>query len=83
MAGRIYVGVISLHSGEVFRSTTTPTWETHPYTYTIGPFRTIRGAKAMLWYGPCNPHIQCVADAERIGKKYAKELRTMGKGIKA
>lgn len=38
------------------------------YMYSIGPFRTRRGADFMAAYGANNPHCQCVADAERLAK---------------
>lgn len=40
----------------------------------IGPFRTVRGAAFMAEYGRGNPHVQCVADAERLGRLYAHTL---------
>jgi hypothetical protein len=73
---KIYVG---LKPGfqEIFRSETEPTPQTHTYNACIGPFRTVRGAKAMIHYGHSNnPHIRCVRDAERIGKKYADDLKS-------
>jgi len=81
MASRIYVGIRSVCKGEVFRSTIEPTMSTHgdTFAYIIGPFRTIQGAKAMLHYGPMNPHIQCVSDAEKVGRKYVQNLASMGK----
>jgi hypothetical protein len=61
---------------ERFNSDTTPTFQSHGerFDYVIGPFRTVRGLKAMAQWGNNNPHIRCVADAERIGKLYAHEL---------
>ena len=41
-----------------------------PYLGVIGPFVTKRGADFMVKYGRGNPHIRCVADAERIARKY-------------
>ena len=41
----------------------------HLYSYAIGPFRTMRGAEYMRDYGANNPHLQTVADAERIARK--------------
>ena len=46
----------------------TPTPESHPYQVVIGPFRTKRGAAFMATFGAGNPHVLCVADAERIAK---------------
>lgn len=73
MQTRPYVGIDSDGFRFVFRSPTAPTWETHAYKFAacIGPFRTVRGADFCAKYGKGNPHIQCVADAERIAKLYA------------
>lgn len=60
-------------SREVFRSATTPTHETHGQTYKMvtGPFKTLRAARFMaVCQDGSNPHLQTVADAERISKKY-------------
>lgn len=59
---------------EVFRFAGTPTVESHGdrFNAVIGPFRTKRAAIFMRDYGQNNPHIQCVADAERIAKKYER-----------
>ena len=76
----IYVGHKSGdRKREVFRSDATPTEQSHGEQYfaVTGPFRTVRGAKALTHYGNGNPHIQGVSDAERIGKKYANELKRM------
>ncbi len=78
MSSRLYVGVkVSAFTLEgqqtgnvrtVFRSPSVPTVSTHGtlYNYCIGPFRTKRGADFMANYGGNNPHLQTVADAERI-----------------
>lgn len=57
-------------------SPTIPTFQSHgnQFDCMVGPFRTVRGLKAMIKWGRNNPHMQTVADAERIGKKYAHEL---------
>lgn len=76
MKDRIWVGR-GKGKHEIFRAATNPTQESHGalYNAAIGPFKTLRGAKAMLHYGRYgNPHIQCVADAERIGLQHADEL---------
>lgn len=67
---RIYVGVKGT-SREVFRSVSTPTQKSHgeKYAAVIGPFRTVGGAKVMAQYGRNNPHLQTVADAERMAKQ--------------
>lgn len=72
---KIYVGVKTGGKREVFRSTVTPTRETHgrEYDYAIGPFRTKEGAAAMAVYGRGNPHIQTVSDAERLALQWKKE----------
>lgn len=67
---KIYVGVKSGKS-TVFKCFYTPTQKSHGsrYTYVIGPFDTMRGAKYMADYGRGNPHLQTVADAERLSKR--------------
>ncbi len=64
-----YCGMKS-NGREVFRCAQTPTRTTHGAHYwaVIGPFRTKRGAQFMADYGRNNPHLQTVADAERIAK---------------
>jgi hypothetical protein len=75
MSRRLYVGLVrdSLQ-GQVFRTPAVPTPETHGKLYAgvIGPFRTRRGADWMAdpVKGRLNPHCRCVADAERLAKKY-------------
>jgi hypothetical protein len=66
---KIYVGCCG-SVREVFRSQDTPTAQTHghQYNYAIGPFRTVRAAQFMALHGYNNPHLRCVADAERISK---------------
>ena len=73
MQTRYYVGCTTEGYYEVFRATSTPTRESHgnKYAAVIGPFDTKRGAVFMAKYGKGNPHCQCVADAERLGKRYA------------
>jgi hypothetical protein len=77
MKSKLYVGIpISDNpSGELFRSPTVPTFDSHGklYRYVIGPFRTKRGAEWMAdpVKGRNNPHCRCVADAEKLAKKYA------------
>ena len=57
---------------EVFHAQWTPTQELWGDTYAavVGPFRTKRGATFMAEHGAGNPHLQTVADAERIAKEY-------------
>jgi len=68
---KIYLGY-NQGKREIFRAASIPTEATHgdKYAAVVGPFRTIRGARFMRDYGQGNPHCQCVADAERLGKKY-------------
>ncbi len=75
---RIFVGYAK-HFRGVLRSDSIPTEETHGhlYKYVTGPFKTVRGAKAMVHYGENNPHCQTVADAERLGRKYADILDSL------
>lgn len=58
---------------EVFRFNAEPTGGTHggKYTYAIGPFRTVRGARFMASFGQNNPHCQSVGDAERLAQRLA------------
>jgi hypothetical protein len=75
MRTKLYVGRIANKPSVVFRSATTPTFESHGslYNCVIGPFRTRRGADWMAdpQKGQNNPHCRCVADAERLASKYA------------
>lgn len=65
---KIYVGLLSDGSRVAFRNVETPTFATHGdrYAAVIGPFRTARGARFMRDHGKGNPHVQTVADAERL-----------------
>ncbi len=78
---KLYLGWLTTGGQEIFRSENLPQIATHgdKYKFVVGPFRTLTGAKAMLHYGDNNPHMQCVSDAEKIGKKYKEELSRMGK----
>ena len=71
---RYHVGVKANGKREVFRAKGEPTQATHgaTYNYCIGPFRSKRGAGIMAAWGHNNPHLQTVADAERMAK-HAKE----------
>ena len=71
MRTKLYVGLTldCTARRQVFRSATTPTEASHGKLYgaVIGPFRTRRGADFMAMYGGSNnPHLCCVADAERL-----------------
>lgn len=65
-----YVGIKKDSSREVVQSSDGPTQELygHLYSAVIGPFRTQRGARFMAEHGANNPHVQTVADAERIAR---------------
>ena len=54
----------------LFRSSTTPTEETHGHLYTavIGPFKSKVGASYFARYGRNNPHIRTADDAERLAR---------------
>ncbi len=71
-APRIYVGM-KVGNWAVFRSAAVPTEESHGEVFNavMGPFRTLRAARFTVKHGKGNPHIQTVADAERIARKYA------------
>lgn len=69
MASRIYVGHKAGSGRVVFRSPETPTPEAFPqFGAVVGPFRTMRAALLSADTYP-NPHIRCVADAERIARE--------------
>jgi len=65
---KIYLGCGA--SREIFKSGTTPTFAKYGkvYSYVIGPFKTMRGARFMRDYGKGNPHCQTVNDAERLAR---------------
>jgi hypothetical protein len=72
MRERIYVGCNNGGTTrEVFRSATEPTAASHGdrYAAVIGPFRTRRAAAFLIAGGWNNPHVQQVADAERIAAR--------------
>ncbi len=71
MKERIYLGVSGCRPREVFRYKGTPTQESHGdrYAAVIGPFRTMRAARFMAECGQGNPHLQTVADAERLAPR--------------
>ena len=73
---RYYVGLlVKGNTLQVFRASSTPTQTSHgsKYRYSIGPFRTKAGAEVMARYGRGNPHLQTVAEAEKMAKRI-KEL---------
>lgn len=67
---RIYVGLNGLRR-VVFHANAAPTFASHGHLFNavIGPFATKRGAEFMARHGQGNPHVQCVADAERIASR--------------
>ena len=69
---RMYVGYSTIRNiREVFTANNEPTQVTHGdrYMAVVGPFKTIRAANFMVVHGVNNPHLQTVADAERISKE--------------
>jgi len=77
---RWYVGYKTYRGGltrrEAFKAEIEPTQETHGVQYSAvwGPFRTKRGAEfGASWRAVNNPHVQTVADAERIAKELEAE----------
>jgi hypothetical protein len=70
MKNKIYVGFIAGQRPVIFRSEIEPTHESHGHLYnaSMGPFRTLRGARFMRNYGIGNPHARTVNDCERLGK---------------
>lgn len=65
---RYYVGCRGMLR-EAFRSSETPTKNSHPqYLAVIGPFRSIGGVRVKLAGGLNNPHTTTVADCERIAR---------------
>jgi hypothetical protein len=71
MRRKYYVGIRPGAQRAVFyMAVLAPTPELCPqYSAVIGPFRTKRGAQFMAEHGAGNPHVQCVADAERIARE--------------
>ena len=65
-----YVGHKKGMKLEAFRSASVPTLESHGslYVAVVGPFRTSRAAHWAEKYGANNPHLRCVADAEKLSK---------------
>lgn len=68
---RIYVGIRADGERHSFLSWNRPTQATHGdvYAAVIGPFGTWAGADVMRINGAGNPHIQTVADAERLARE--------------
>jgi hypothetical protein len=81
-----YVGIKKDATREVFQASDGPTEELygHRYSAVIGPFQTQRGAKFMAEHGRNNPHLQTVADAERVARdEERKEKATQPKAGKS
>jgi len=76
MRAKVYVG-ISRDKLTIFRSETTPTMASHggEYTYAMGPFRTLRGARYYVRYGRGNPHTVTVAQCETLALARKPEAR--------
>lgn len=70
--GKFFLGHKLNKESEIFKCDYIPTFETHGkiYNYVIGPFLTKRAAVFMKNHGNSNPHCQCVADAEKLAKKF-------------
>ena len=62
---------------EIFRADSTPTQVSHGdrFAAVVGPFSTIRGARYFQRYGRSNPHVQTVADAERLARQYPELVK--------
>lgn len=77
MRRKYFVGIRPGGTRSVFfMAVVEPTREQCPqYIAVIGPFRTKRGAQFMAEQGANNPHVQNVADAERIAKQIADANR--------
>jgi hypothetical protein len=77
---KIWVGV-KRGKREIFKYHEEPGAESHGhlYGYAIGPFRTMRGAEIMRDYGANNPHLQSVAEAERMASTERKKEGTLSK----
>ena len=75
--GRIYVGNTANKPSKIFRSETTPTFDSHGhlFTYALGPFKTMRGAKFYLKYGHGNPHCTHVSHIEKMAKQEENERK--------
>lgn len=72
---RLYVGLTKQGARKVFRTAKTPTQASHGdrFMAVIGPFRTVAGANVMAKYGRNNPHLQTVAEAEKMAKRQASD----------
>lgn len=71
MTDNIYVGIAADLGRTVFTFETEPTHDTHgaQYVAVIGPFRSRFAAQLCADYGQGNPHMQTVADVERLAKR--------------
>ena len=67
---KVFVGIMAECKRETFYTCDMPTMEKFGVKYlsTIGPFKTVRGARFMAEHGKGNPHCATVDDAERLAK---------------
>ena len=78
MRKHYYVGVRESKRSVFYMAVVEPTQEMCPqYSAVIGPFRTKKAAYLMAEYGANNPHMQTVADAERIARENHIEFQTV------
>ena len=79
---KIYTGVSISGNAQftafrvIFRSNTVPTHESHGHLFkaVLGPFNTMRAAKAWKYFGYTNPHFTCVSEIEKHAKNLSWEL---------
>ena len=69
MKSQYFVGLKETRR-QVFKSAVIPTRASHgnEFNAVVGPFRTKRAATFFAAFGNNNPHVRCVADAERIAR---------------
>ena len=74
---KYYVGTLKNGESETFLSDIKPTEKSHgkKYKFIVGPFRTKNGAIIMAKYGKGNPHLQHVADAEKMAKNHPEMIK--------
>ena len=77
MKKKYYVGTLKNGESETFLSDIEPTEKSHgkKYKFIVGPFRTKNGAIIMAKYGKGNPHLQHVADAEKMAKNHPEMIK--------
>jgi hypothetical protein len=81
MSKRLYVGHLRTGGCAVFRAASRPTEDQYGHLYfaVTGPFRTLAAARLDADSFP-NPHIYCVADAERIVRQWRTLCRPCAAG---